>query len=251
MKTKRKLKPWVIKAIIIISLLGVIYSSYKIITRKIHLNANNKIQESIVKNITIKEIPGNKEEYSINFKSLKERNKDTVAYLEVNNTNIDYIVVKGTDNSYYLNHNFDKKWNVAGWIFVDYRNKLDGLDKNIIIYGHNIKDGSMFDSLKNTLNKSWYENKDNHTITLVTENNTYKYIVFSTYSITPEDYYIKTTFSSDSEYKTFLNTIKSRSIYNYNVDISTNNKILTLSSCIGDGSKRVVLHAKLEEDNNE
>ena len=61
----------------------------------------------------------------------------------------EYPVVKGSNNSFYLNHCFDKSYNSAGWIFADYRNKFDNTDKNIVIYGHNMRDGSMFGSMLN------------------------------------------------------------------------------------------------------
>ena len=128
---------------------------------------------------------------------------------------------------------------------MDYRNKLDGTDKNIVIFGHNTRDGSMFGTLINTLKKEWYEKEDNHIIVLVTEEKTYKYQVFSTYSIVPEDYYIKTSFNNKWEYSRFVQKIKERSIYDYGVKVDRYDKILTLSSCIGEGEKRVVLHAKL------
>lgn len=105
----------------------------------------------------------------------------------------------------------------------------------------------MFGTLKNVLNKEWYEKEENHRVVLVTENGTYYYKVFSTYSIIPEDYYINTIFNNDDEYHKFIDIIKSRSNYDYNVEVNTSDKILTLSSCIGDGKKRVVLHAKLIE----
>ena len=242
MKTTR-LRPWVIISIMIIFLIGIIYYSYKILIWFNHINENKKVLEKIEENIKIT-IDNNDSIFNIDFNALKNINPDTIAYIKVNNTNINYIVVKGNNNSYYLNHNFEKKWNVAGWVFSDYRNKFDESDKNLIIYGHNTKDGSMFDTLINVLNKEWYENKENHIITLVTENNTYKYQVFSTYPIIPEDYYITTNFNGIN-FSKFINTLKDRSIYNYNVDIDESDKILTLSSCIGDGKKRVVLHAKL------
>ena len=77
----------------------------------------------------------------------KIKNPDIKAYIKVNNTNIDYVVVQSSNNNYYLNHNFNKEYNTAGWIFFDYKNKLDGTDKNIIIYGHNTKDNSMLNKV--------------------------------------------------------------------------------------------------------
>ena len=95
---------------------------------------NKKILEKISKYITINETR-NKDfkEYIVNFDELKELNEDTVAWLNVKGVNINNAVVKTTDNNYYTYHNFMKKRNDAGWLFADYRNKLDGSDKNIII----------------------------------------------------------------------------------------------------------------------
>ena len=225
---------------------GIIYSLYNIIGWKKNVDDNNYIKQKIDKsiNITIEE---EKIKSDIDWDSLKKQNSDTIAYIKVNNTNIDYIVVKGNDNDYYLKHNFNKEYNVAGWIFADYHNKFDDTDKNIVIYGHNTKDNSMFGSLKNILNKEWYEKEENKEVILITPNNTYYYEVFSIYSILAEDYYINTIFNNENEFVTFANKIKSRSIHNYDIELRENDKILTLSSCIGDGSKRVVLHAKLIE----
>ena len=240
MKKKLKIKNLILLILFFVCLFGLIYSSYKIINWKVDVDKNNKLKEDINKKIVI-----NEDESKINFKSLKEKNPDTVAYLKVNNTNIDYIVVQTNNNKYYLNHNFKKEYNVAGWVFVDYRNKLDDTDRNIIIYGHNTKDNSMFGSLKNVLTNKWQNNEDNLIITLYTESNEYKYQVFSTYEIKPEDYYITTNFKNNDNYVYFLNIIKARSNYNYKVELGKDDKILTLSSCLGEGQKRVVLHAKL------
>lgn len=242
---KRRLKPWVIIVFMIICLSGVVYSSYNIFIWKNNSNKNNEIKQQIDEAIVVnKSVDNEYDSYEINFNMLKEQNRDTVAYLKVNNTNIDYIVLKGNDNSYYLKHNFNKEYNVMGWIFADYRNKFDGSDKNIVIFGHNIKDGTMFGSLKNVLTKEWFNDESNHIITLVTEESENLYQVFSTYTIEPEDYYITTNFNSDLEYQKFLTTIKSRSIYNYNIDVNTSDSILTLSTCTANGTKRVAVHAK-------
>ena len=103
----------------------------------------------------------------------------------------------------------------------------------------------MFDTLKYVLTKSWQINTNNQIITLVTEEKEYKYQVFSTYEIKPEDFYITTSFKSNDNYKYFLGKILERSNYNYKVDLDEDDRILTLSSCLGEGQTRVVLHAKL------
>lgn len=232
--------------LIIICFILMIISLYKIISWK---QSNDENQSTIneLKKYIIEEEVEEKEvkKYDIDFNSLKEENPDTVAYLKVNNTNIDYIVLKGKNNSYYLNHNFEKKKNVAGWVFSDYHNKFDGNDKNIVIFGHNMKNGSMFGTLKYVLKKEWFDNKDNHKILLVDENGEHYYQVFSTYIINVEDYYINTNFKSNDDFYKFINVLKDRSKYDYDVSLDKSDNILTLSTCSSAGKKRVVLHAKL------
>lgn len=180
----------------------------------------------------------------VDLKSLKERNSDIVGFLRVKGTDIYYVVVKGEDNSYYLTHNFDKNTNKAGWIFADCKNKCDGSDKNIVIYGHNMKNGSMFATLKNVLETEWQEKEENHYIDFITENEKAKYQVFSTYQIEAEDYYNMTEFLNNVSYEKFLNKIKSRSNKDFGVEITSRNKILTLSTCANNSQRRMVLHAK-------
>ena len=241
--------------IILIALL--IFSGIKILQWVVNNNENNQIQERLsnyAKENTEENDKQNNEEnngnnkYNIDFESLKKINEDTCAWLKVNNTNIEYVVVKANNNEYYINHNFEKKENVAGWIFADYRNKFNSEDRNIIIYGHNMKNKSMFGSLSDTLKKDWCKQEENKFITLVTPEGSKKYEVFSIYEERASDYPITTEFSSDSEYITFLKTIKSKSIYNFNVDISDTKGILTLSTCGNNNVNRVTLHAKLLEE---
>ena len=90
-------------------------------------------------------------------------------WIKVDGTDIDYPFVQTTDNSYYLNHSFTKEENKSGWIFLDYRNNINNLDKNTIIYGHSRYDSSMFGSLRNALKKSWFNNTENREIHLYTK----------------------------------------------------------------------------------
>ena len=235
---KRKKRLIILRLLILLFVIGIIYNSTKLLSYEIDLKENNKIQKNLNEYI---------DKDKIEFDKLKEQNKDTVAFIKVNNTRIHYVVVRGKDNDFYLNHNFNKEKNIAGWIFGDYRNNFDETDRNLIIYGHNMKDGSMFDTLIKTIDKDWYTNKENHIVKLITEKGIYKYQVFSTYSVHVEDYYINTNFNNDKEFDKFVNTLKNRSVYNYGTEVTGNDKILTLSSCIGDGRRRIVLHAKLIE----
>ncbi len=228
-----------------------IYSLFNII----NWYKDNKHTESVIKELedTIINVKTDNIEIEvtkqIDFNELKNKNKDTIGWIEVKNTNINYPIVQASNNSYYLNHSFDKKYTDAGWIFLDYRNTLD--DKNVIIYGHARKDKSMFGTLRNTLKKDWSSDESNHTIILFLENETRYYQVFSTYHIEREDYYITTNFNNENDYINFLNNIKNRSNYDYDVNLTSEDKIITLSSCYSNTDK-TVLHAKLikTETNN-
>ena len=238
MKKKSKILVTFIKIVLIAV---IIFSGIKII-EWIKSNKKNKdIMSEIKENVVINnEMDSNNEEYKIDFAKLKQKNSDAIAWIKVNGTDIDFPVVKGTDNSYYLTHNFDKEKNKAGWIFADYRNKFDGTDKNIIIYGHNMKNGSMFASLKDVIKEEWYNNENNKYIALITENENCKYQVFSVYQTETEEYYLQTNISN---FKEFVEKIKGRSKKNFNVDIKETDSILTLSTCADNTKYRVVLHA--------
>jgi len=190
----------------------------------------------------------NPEELEIDFNKLKELNNDTVAYLIIKNTNINYPVVKSSDNEYYLYHSYDKKSNGAGWIYADYRNKLDGTDKNIIIYGHNRKDKSMFGTLNKTIDSSWNSNEDNIVFDLYRDGIKESYRIFSSYEIINEDDYLKTDFEGE-EFIKYVNAVKKKSVKYYQTDVDNDDKILTLSTCGKTSNTRVVVHAvKIEKD---
>ena len=181
----------------------------------------------------------------IDFKDLIDKNNDTVGYIKLNGTNIDYPIVKSIDNNYYLTHSFDKSVNDAGWIFLDYKNNLNELSKNTVIYGHRRTDMSMFGSLKNLFKDDWFNNKENHIIKLSTPKENTLWQIVSVYKVYKETYYLTTYFNNDKEYNGFLDRIRARSIYDFNTSLDTNDYILTLSSCYNSNGLRMVVHAKL------
>lgn len=196
-------------------------------------------------------IPNSNDEYanisfmSVDFKELLEKNKETVGWIKVNNTNVNYSVVQHNDNEYYLKHDFNKKYNINGWVYGDYRDDFKYFGTNTILYAHNMTNRTMFGSLVWCLKDSWYKNEENHYIKLSTPYSNTVWKIFSIYTIVPEVYYLKTYFDSNEEHQEFLNTIKRRSIYDFKQDLTTDDKVLTLSTCSDDGTKRVVIHAKM------
>lgn len=242
-KSKKRKIPF-FRIISFIILVGCIIYIGNWIRENQHSNEIMQIAKEAV--IEKEENTGNNEDSNIiiDFDKLRETNTDVVGWIRVNNTNIDYPVVQSNDNSFYLSHSFDKEYNAAGWPFMDYRVNLEETNRNITIYGHNRRDGSMFGSLKNILEPEWYEKEENLQVTFITEKGTQIYQVFSIYQIEKETYYTNNSFSNDEEYINFLNELESRSEVDFNIELDKQDEILTLSTCANDNNYRVVLHAK-------
>lgn len=189
----------------------------------------------------------------IDWTALREINQDITGWIVFNDCMVNNPVVQAKDNDYYLHHSFRNKKNDAGCIFLDCRNKsLE--DKNLVIYGHNTRDRTMFGSLKDILKEDYFEKEGRDRIWLFEGNgHSKRYQIFSYYVIEKEDYYITTSFATDEAYESFLNTIKDRSIGKCSVEVTKEDKILTLSTCYGamGTKKRLAIHAVLEESSAE
>ena len=244
----RKVKRIFIYIFLVLFLSVFIYSMYNIIdwfiSGKKNENMINEINGAIIGDEVEEEIVDENASISVDFDVLKEKNSETVGFVKVNNTKIEYSVVKHKDNSYYLTHSFDKSYNKYGWIFANYENKFDGTDRNITLFGHNMRNGSMFGTLKNVLTEEWQSNEENHKILFITEEGKYIYQVFSTYKVYKEEYFATANFKDDSDFLNFVTKIKKRSNKDYGVEVYEDDQILTLSTCHSNNNYRVVLHAK-------
>ena len=180
----------------------------------------------------------------IDLNELFKQNTDTVAYLKIEGTNISYPVVQSNDNDYYLDHDFNKDKNDEGAIFLDYRNDLDNLSRNNIIYGHGRLDKTMFGSLDELLKEEWYQNNKPY-IKVTTKKTKMIFEIFSVYTIYKEGYYLTTYFTSDMYFENFLEELETRSIIDFKSTVNVTDKILTLSTCQNNFGKRIVVHAKL------
>ena len=183
---------------------------------------------------------------SIQFSQLKQINEDVVAWIMVDGTNVNYPVVQTDDNDYYLGHDILKNMKSSGWIFMDFRNASDLSDQNTIFYGHNLLNKTAFGSLSNIFTDQWFQNS-NHFIIVKTENVRYVYQIFSCYYIDPEVYYLQNIFYDMKYYQEFLDELVSRSQYDFRTEVTTKDKIITLSTCTDDNKGRKVIHAKLVE----
>lgn len=180
----------------------------------------------------------------VNFTELLKKNPDTVGWIKVDGTKVNYPIVQAEDNDYYLSHAFNKRSNAGGWVFADYRVDFKDFGRNTIIYGHNMNNKTMFGSIPNMLYSGYLNNSNNYYIKISTPTSNTVWKVFSVYTIEPEVYYLKTNFRTEP-YDKFLNTLRDRSVYDFGIDVTTDDKILTLSTCDNTGTKRVAVHAKM------
>ena len=266
-KYKLKWKNLIALLIFLIAFIFLIKSGIDLINYFIDTNNTNEEIKNIEDAVKIEEVPDNenteiieqKEEIpkdnpywdyikmnliSVNFDDLLKINTETKGWIQVNGTNINYPFVQTSNNDYYLTHSYDKSYNQAGWVFMDYRNDTISYDKNTILYAHGMNNKTMFGSLRNILNSSWYNNTNNHIIKLSTPTENTLWQVFSVYHIETTNDYIQTEFTSDEEYQSFLDMLKGRSAVTFDTSLNTTDKILTLSTCYNKIDK-VVMHAKL------
>lgn len=207
----------------------------------------NNINTGTNKELTKKNItyPADLNFLNVNLNPYIKTNSETVAWIQVNGTNISYPVVQHKDNNYYLEHDFYKRKTNIGWVFADYRDEFDPFNNNTIFYAHNLVNRTMFGQLPFLLKQSWQSNPNNHYIKLSTKKTNSVWQIFSVYKITPTTDYLQSKFNSTETYQVFLNTLKKRSSYNFKTDVDIEDKIITLSTCDDTGTKRIAIHAKL------
>lgn len=165
----------------------------------------------------------------VDFEALKAVNEDVVGWIYLEGTEINYPVVRGDDNSYYLDKLYDGTTNGSGSIFMDFRNEPNFVDKNNILYGHSMNNGSMFTAIKRFKNQSYY---DEHPYALLmTPDQNYKVEFFTGYIANVEqdawDYY----FDSDEDFQHWLDSSKSKSTFASTITPVIEDEILTLSTC--------------------
>lgn len=186
---------------------------------------------------------GIKKEIEEKFDKLLGINKDIIGWINIPNTVIDYPVVKTTNNDYYLNHNILKEKSTSGSIFLDFRNEIEEFDRNSILYGHNMKNGTMFKDLMKYKDEEFF--KENDIISFSTIYEDTKWEIFSAYVTDTNFYYIQVNFENDKEYSDFLNTIKAKSMFYKDIELDGSEEILTLSTCSYEfNDARFVIHGK-------
>jgi len=182
----------------------------------------------------------------IDIESLRAEfnNDQIIGYLMIENTNIFYPVVQSDDNEYYLERDLLRRKSSAGSIFMDFENHTDNFDKNTVIYGHNMRNGSMFHNIRFFLDEEFF--REHRYIFLKTLYEDTVWEIFAFYQTTTDFCYIQTTFTERNPFSLLLKQISEKNFYETDIEVDENDCILTLSTCaIESGNNRYALHAKL------
>lgn len=187
------------------------------------------------------------EPFEIDFEELAAINPDIVAWITVIGTNINYPVVQGDDNDYYLNRTFEKRSNGAGCLFLDYSNDGYFGDKNSIIYGHNMNNKTMFNNLTLFKRKDFFE-KHGGKVMIYTPDKTYR-LQICTVFITNDWLFNIPHFSNERDFEDYLSAARSRRLYDTGVEVTAGDRIVTLSTCTYEyNDARFVVQAKFVEE---
>lgn len=186
----------------------------------------------------------------IDFVSLKELNKDVYAYIRVEGTDIAYPILQHPlDDTYYLNYNIDGSYGYPGCIYTELANAKDFSDPNTVIYGHNMKNGTMFSALHKFEKADFFADHD--TIYIDTEEGCRTYKIFAAYVYDDRHLLNSFDFKNKQVYQTYLDSIFQMRDLNANiredVEITTEDKIITLATCMGQQpTKRLLVQAVLQ-----
>ena len=181
------------------------------------------------------------------LKEQHEENADIIGWIRIPGTNIDYPVVLGTDNRYYLDHDINRSQSRSGSIFMDYRNNARLEQKNTILYGHHTRAHTMFTDLMNYKKQLFF--KQNALIEMYTLERKTTWLIFSAYVTDTKFYFIQTNFPTVESFEPFLEAIRRRSKYFRPIDLSPQDQVLTLSTCTYEfADARFVVHAVLLDD---
>ncbi len=179
-----------------------------------------------------------------NFEALSAINDDIAGWFISEGTVIHYPVVKGKDNSYYLTHLFDGSRNRMGTLFIDCDNAPDFADSNTIIYGHHMKSGAMFASLVGYREQTYYNVYP--TMVLLTPHGNYRVELFAGYTTGAASETYQKTFDSADAFAEYLATVRAKSDFKSDVDVTPEDHIVTLSTCTYEyDNARYVVQGKL------
>lgn len=249
-KKKKQLtgwRKWISRFITIVSVAVFIYAGYNLSDVLIDYYKNRQLMNEMQDMYYAADDEPTGDSIRPGFSSLLEQNEDVVGWITINGTQIDYPIVQAEDNFHYLTRNFYHEESRAGSIYMDYRNSvhLDS-EQNVVLYGHRMRDGSMFENLTKYLDEDFFN--EYQTIEFDTLYDSYVGEVFAVYQTLTTFNYIQTHFDNREEFAGLLSNIYDTTLHTNGVEVSEDDMILTLSTCdykLDENEGRLVLQAKL------
>lgn len=205
----------------------------------------NNIQNQVLNTDTSTSVNLDDEDVEIPFmydhNQLLSINSEGIGYLYIPSINLRLPMVQSTDNEFYLDHTFDKSPNKNGCLFEDYRITGGLSATNVIIYGHNMHNGSMFGLLSRYNSESFYLTEGHDTFLIYTENKVMQYRIFSVYVSEPVSDTYTFNFSNTATLQEYAKNMKALSIYDTGVDVDNVSQVVTLSTCTYNGEQRFIV----------
>lgn len=222
-----------IKILNVMLLVIIVFCGLKIFQKHRGYYVDSKTYENLrnmspLTDSTLNKNPNEKKEDSLNEKNLKNINSDYSFWIKVDGTNVDFPVVQGKDNDFYLKHDFNKEKSFSGSIFVDYNNDVNK-DKNIVIYGHNMKNDAMFAQMNQFKNPNFFD--ANKYITLYRHGEQEKYEIFSVYQANAKDLKLSLSFPNNEDFYKYEKDQASKSLFKRDLTLTPEDKIITLVTC--------------------
>ena len=251
MKEKRKKSNIILKIFLFIFIIIFVFTAYKVGQWGYDNIKSEKEYEDLIDEVISEENNdndngtenGNEDEQGeskVDFAKLKQKNSDVVGWIQIKSLGINYPIVQGSDNKYYLTRTINNKYSKNGSIFMDYQNSKKFDDNNTVIFGHNLVSGKMFAPLEKIVEGKKGKNVE---ITIITEQKRMKYKVFSSYKEKPNVTSIVPGLNDAKSYQDYITRMKQKTTVKYNIEPSAENKMITLSTCDISGKKRLIVHA--------
>lgn len=243
------MKKIITNMILLVAIIVFCISAYQLVSIYLEYRAGDVEYEEIAEEAVVeKEVDREEAEETervleVDFDKLLTMNSDTAAWIDFEEPDISYPVVYGVDNEKYLTTTFEGNQNASGALFIDYQNERDMTDKNTFIYGHNMKNGSMFGRLRKYKDENFFKEHPYFNIYTPDGKKT-KYEIFSVCIVEDATETYRKQYADDADYQNYIDYIRGLSLHGSDVKVDETSRIVTLSTCTNvTDTQRLVLHA--------
>jgi len=234
--------------IMLIAAIVFLYSAFMLAKIYLEYKQGNDIYKSIADTVlvpieatTLENAEDEQLPFKYDHQALLNINSEGIGYLYIPSINLQLPLAQGSDNDFFLTHTFNRTYNGSGTLFEDYRISNGLSATHVIIYGHNMKNGSMFAGLSKYLTPAFYQTAGNDIFYIYTENKLLEYKIFTAYISEPISNTYTYNFTNATGLQDYAQLMKQLSSYNTGVDVSSVAQIVTFSTCTSDGSQRVIV----------